>query len=51
MDINFEVKHAKPEGKKKKEKPYDPTFVKKILDTKSEKNVRVNTSNLWESIL
>ncbi|MBC7883835.1 MAG: hypothetical protein H7X99_00065 [Saprospiraceae bacterium] len=41
----------KTESKKDKEKLYDPAFVKKILDTKSEKSVSVNTSNLWESIL
>ncbi len=41
MDINFEVKHAKLKGKKKKEKPYDPAFVKKIL----ERSESVNQGN------
>lgn len=38
MDINFEVKNSKPEGKKKKEKPYDPDFVKKILESAESAN-------------
>jgi hypothetical protein len=37
-------------GKRKKEKPYNPEFVKKILDAKNEKSVRLDPATIWESI-
>ena len=41
FNVSFEIK---------KEKPYDPEFVKKILATKNEKSTRINPHKLWESI-
>ncbi len=43
MNVSFKTKT-------KKEKPYDPAFVAKILATKDEKSTRVNPRNIWESI-
>lgn len=50
LNITFEVKKSKSKLKES-EKPYNPEFVKKILQTEKEKSIRVNSSNLWESIL
>lgn len=47
FDITFELKKST----KKVEKPYNPEFVKKILDSKNEKSIRVNPKNIWESIM
>lgn len=47
MNITFEVKKSKA---KKENRPYDPAFVKKILDTENEKSIRVNPLKIWESI-
>ncbi len=47
MNIIFEVKKSKA---KKEDRPYDPMFVKKILETENEKSIRVNPSKIWESI-
>lgn len=47
MNITFEVKKSKV---KKEDSPYDPAFVKKILDTENEKSIRVNPLKIWESI-
>ncbi len=47
MNITFEVKKSKV---KKENRPYDPAFVKKILDTENEKSIRVNPLKIWESI-
>jgi len=47
MNITFEVKKSKV---KKEDRPYDPVFVKKILDTENEKSIRVNPLKIWESI-
>jgi len=44
MNISFKTKT-------KKEKPYNPEFVAKILATKDEKSTRVNPRNVWESII
>ena len=36
---------------KKKEKPYNPEFVKKILDTKNEKSFKeIDPANPWKSL-
>jgi hypothetical protein len=48
MNITFEIKKPKV---KKEDRPYDPKFVKKILDTENEKTIRVNPAKIWESIL
>jgi hypothetical protein len=47
MNITFEVKKPKV---KKKDRPYDPEFVKKILSTQNEKSIKIDPANLWESI-
>lgn len=47
MNITFEVKKPKV---KKEDRPYDPEFVKKILDTQNEKSIRINPAKIWESI-
>jgi hypothetical protein len=47
IHITFEVKKPKV---KKKDRPYDPEFVKKILDTKNEKSIQIDLAKLWESI-
>ena len=37
--------------KKKKEKPYDPAFVKMVLEASQEKGGKIiDPKNLWESI-
>lgn len=48
MNITFEIRKPKV---KKEDRPYDPKFVKKILDTENEKTIRVNPAKIWESIL
>ena len=48
MNITFEIKKPKV---KKEDRPYDPMFVKKILDTENENTIRVNPAKIWESIL
>jgi hypothetical protein len=48
MNITFEIKKPKV---KKEDRPYDPIFVKKVLDTENEKTIRVNPAKIWESIL
>jgi hypothetical protein len=47
MNITFEVKKPKV---KKKDRPYDPEFVKKILSTQNEKSIKIDPANLLESI-
>ncbi len=34
----------------KKEKPYDPEFVKMVLEASTGKRKRINPKNIWESI-
>ena len=41
FDISFEIK---------KEKPYDPEFVKMVLEARKGKRIRINPENVWESI-
>ena len=43
FDISFEIK-------KTKEKPYDPEFVKMVLEARKGKRIRINPENVWESI-
>ncbi|MFY7811262.1 MAG: DUF2683 family protein [Flavobacterium sp.] len=42
LDIKYE--------KKKEKSTYNPEFVKKILNTKNEKSIAVNSKNVWEVI-
>lgn len=42
LDIKFE--------KKKEKSPYNQEFVNKILNTKNEKTIVVNSKNVWELI-
>ena len=46
FDISFEIKKEK-----KDEKPYDPEFVKMVLEASKGKRKRINPNNIWESIL
>ena len=43
FDISFEIK-------KTKEKPYDPEFVKMVLEARKGKRIRINPENVWENI-
>ena len=43
FDISFEIK-------KTKEKPYDPEFVKMVLEARKGKRIRINPENVRESI-
>ena len=41
LNVSFELK----KDVKKEDKPYDPEFVKKILESRNEKSIRVNPKN------
>jgi hypothetical protein len=43
FNVSFEIK-------KTKEKPYDPEFVKMVLEARKGKRIRINPENVWESI-
>ena len=48
FDVSFEIKK---ESKKSNESPYDPAFVKMVLEARKGKTKRINPHDLWESIL
>ncbi len=41
LNVSFELK----KDVKKEDKPYDPEFVTKILESRNEKSIRVNPKN------
>lgn len=43
FDITFKTS-------KKEESPYNPEFVKMVLEAREGKRKRINPSNIWESI-
>ena len=47
LSVSFEVK----KDAKKEDKPYDPEFVKMVLEASKGKRKRINPNNIWESIL
>jgi hypothetical protein len=47
LSVSFEVK----KDAKKEEKPYNPEFVKMVLEARNGKRKRVNPDNIWESIM
>jgi hypothetical protein len=46
IKVSYEIN----KGKVKKDKPYNPDFVKKVLDTKNEKTIRLEPENIWQNI-
>ncbi len=51
-DFQKELKVSyKTKAKKEKDKPYDPAFVKMVLDASQEKGGKtIDPKNLWQSI-
>ena len=47
LSVSFELKN----DVKKEDKPYDPEFVKMVLEASKGKRKRINPNNIWESIL
>jgi hypothetical protein len=45
MKVSYEINKCKG----KKDKPYNPDFVKKVLEVKNEKSVRLDPATIWES--
>ena len=48
LNLSYEIKK---EICKEEESPYDPEFVKMVLEARKGKTKRINPHNIWESIL
>ena len=48
LNVSYEIKK---ENSKEEESPYDPEFVKMVLEARKGKTKRINPHNIWESIL
>ena len=48
LNLSYEIKK---EVCKEEESPYDPEFVKMVLEARKGKTKRINPHNIWESIL
>ena len=48
LNLSYEIKK---ENSKEEESPYDPEFVKMVLEARKGKTKRINPHNIWESIL
>ena len=48
LNVSYEIKK---ENSKEEESPYDPEFVKMVLNARKGKTKRINPHNIWESIL
>ena len=48
LNVSYEIKK---ENCKEEESPYDPEFVKMVLEARKGKTKRINPHNIWESIL
>jgi hypothetical protein len=47
LNVSYEIKKENS----KEESPYDPEFVKMVLEARKGKTKRINPHNIWESIL
>ena len=48
LNVSYEIKKENSKGE---ESPYDPEFVKMVLEARKGKTKRINPHNIWESIL
>ena len=48
LNVSYEIKKEHSKGE---ESPYDPEFVKMVLEARKGKTKRINPHNIWESIL
>ena len=47
LNVSYEIKKENS----KEERPYDPEFVKMVLEARKGKTKRINPHNIWGSIL